>query len=307
MPISFKRGCSLVFAVFAISAAAIYAWLRAVTPPHDYLIPVALAAAAFLALATMSATMIFDALAERRLLREAMSGVLPQEGKWGVFIGTVHSEESVTAPLSGEKVIAYRYNIMELTSTTKGRHLFTHAKGSALCRSEVRTPFGSFPLLHAPVLADSSRNVDVATASRNWAGHAATARFEKFPDTSSLAQPAHRLDERKFENELDWSSAQWIEESLSDGEEVTIYGSFSGRGIGADPSSGAPPCIYRPGETSMKVAERLKQGISGVAVSLVFAIAIIAGYWFFATRQSESTKDRLSATSLVARTHSSGR
>lgn len=87
---------------------------------------------------------------ERSMLLDSMINTPPADGKWIAVSGRIHSMHKLHAPLSGESVVAYHYEISRLEGSGKSRTLVKHFEGKALVPSTIFTRQGSVRLLSVP-------------------------------------------------------------------------------------------------------------------------------------------------------------
>lgn len=191
-------------------------------------------------LIVIAAGLLFGAarvLRERAQLSAAARGERPVDGRRSVIAGTIHAiGDPLTAPLSGKRCIAFRYDISQWFSGGKsGQRLAVLCDGVALCPSEVRTLSGSYKLLAVPALETAAESLD-SSAKRRAAEHLAHATFTAAPEPFKRPElekewsdddGAYRRERRYTTNEINLDDCVMTEQIIANGAAVAVFGRYS--------------------------------------------------------------------------------
>jgi hypothetical protein len=291
---SLARGCLVFMGVFVVSAVGLFLvlsrgpmTLRLFEPSEidGAALMVALVAAFFLALAASYVMSIPLALSDIRLLQEAMDGRQAPEGERSAFVGSIESDHTLSAPVSGEQVLAYSYSISQWRSSSLGSgDTVDYYRGSALVPSRIVTPAGSLRLLTFPALTVPVHPAGLPQKVRNFQAYASGVTFEPplrvgtpEPRRNHESKESHRYDQHRYEGEIDWQKARLKEYSVRRGERVVVYGRRSGDGINAE-------SLYLEDGVRPELQSYLRKVVTGAIVFVVLALGLVAGYLVYIGR-----------------------
>ncbi len=250
-------------------------------------------------LATLSISLLWsvrDVLRNRGLLRGALAGTPPVDGKWAGLSGVIRSSSPLISPLSRTSVVAFKYRIHETVGTGKNRREVVHYEGTALAASTISTNLGPYRLLAVPSFDMSNRDVDADTARRNAEAYIATTEFETQHTAKEDRQTfgkewtdddgVFRRD-RKGSDKVGLDSCRFEEQIIAQGERVCVLGLYSEArgGIIPDPNWARLTQVIRgDGEAGIgQLGVTAGKYIIGAFIFGVFAAfvcwAVITGWW----------------------------
>lgn len=119
-------------------------------------------------LLTLSISLLWSArgvLRDRRLIRDAIAGQPPVDGKWAGFSGVIRASSPITSPISGKSAVAFKYTISQSVGSGKSSHLVSHYEGTALAAPKISTSAGTYRLLAVPTFDMETSDVEKATPS----------------------------------------------------------------------------------------------------------------------------------------------
>jgi hypothetical protein len=190
-------------------------------------------------LATLAISFLLGAvqsMRDRRLLKNALEGVPPVDGQWAGFAGTIRSSSPLTSPLSGQRVVAFKYDIYAFTGSGKNRSKISYYEGSALAPSTISTNLGTYRLLAVPTFDMKLNDVDDATAARNAGAYIEATKFE----TNDTAKEERQTVEKEWTDDdgnfrrdkqdgtpADLSECKFAEQIIAQGAQVCVLGLYS--------------------------------------------------------------------------------
>ena len=176
---------------------------------------------------------------ERKMLLDAMAGTPPADGRWTGISGTIHSATPLTAPLSGERVVAYEYKIHRDERIGKSSSEIVYYHGKALAPSTIATRQGSVRLLCLPAFTElEAEPIAQSEAARRANAYVASTQFTIY-DTSRKRvtrleeewtddDGRYRNDRQYFTREIDLADNFHFEEKhIKQGEQVCAFGLYS--------------------------------------------------------------------------------
>ena len=190
-------------------------------------------------LATLSISFLWSARGVRRdqgLIRDALAGVSPIDGKWAGFSGTIRSATPLTSPLSAQRVVAFKYRVHERVGSGKSAYTVVHYEGTSLAAPTISTNLGAFRLLAVPEFNMEATDVEKSVAIRNFETYSATVRFESKATSEERRQriEAEWTDDDgvfgrdvKGADKVDLFACQFDEGIISQGEQVCLVGLYS--------------------------------------------------------------------------------
>lgn len=232
---------------------------------------------------------IVDVARERSILLDSISGAPLQDGKWVAVGGRIHSLQRLTAPLSGENVVAYKYTISRREGTGKSSTTVHHFEGKALIPSTISTRTGSVKLLSVPTFDMSAAKLDITRAIENAQSYVAATQFES-NDTPKSERAGtvekestdddgnFRVDSRSknaFDVPID--SCDFEERHIKQNEEICAFGMYSQQrnGLIPHPNWAKQTRIMRGSAES--VAAQLRTRMIKYAFGVVIFAAIVWG------------------------------
>jgi hypothetical protein len=275
------RGCITGLLGLAAAIAAFHFWFQALGLEKDVPDLGSVMAGFFTTLSIWMLWSVGDVLRDRALLRGAIEGVPPVDGKWAGFSGVIRASSPLTSPMSRTSAVAYTYEIRE--------HDWTRYEGMALAASTISTSLGSYRLLAVPVLDFSNPAPDASTARRNAEAYIAATRFETLETAQADRQTAQmewtdddgafRRD-RKGNDVINISRCSFAEQVIAQGEQVCVLGLYSEArgGIIPDPNWARQTQLMRgDGETGIRrLGSRARNYI---IAAFVFAAAAAGVCW----------------------------
>jgi hypothetical protein len=135
---------------------------------------------------------------ERRSLRNAIGGQLPQDGNWVILAGRMKALSPLTSPISGKQVVAYRYEMLRWVGHARQQTRVRDYAGTALAASTIETSSGTFRILAVPVFDMATSTVDEVNARRNAQAYVAATHFQQieFQRGSRASLEPAQTDER---------------------------------------------------------------------------------------------------------------
>jgi len=242
---------------------------------------------------------IFNTSRERSLLLGAMSGTPPQDGKWSAAGGPIHSMHRLTAPLSGENVVAYHYKITRSEGSGKSRTDVTHFEGKGLVPSTISTRQGSVRLLSVPIFDVEAASFDHDAATRRMSEYIRTTPFETKETPKDQRQGTvdkestdddgnYRFDRRsERSDDVSLEDCSLSEFHIRQGENVCVFGLFSASrgGFIPHPNWAKQTRIMR-GDTET-VAAKLRKRIIMYFIGVIVFAAITYGIVVICQRNAE--------------------
>jgi hypothetical protein len=232
-----SRSCLLWSVAFAALVAGAYFYFRGLHGETKFLWPATIATAVFLMLAVSYATGIVMSLGERRILKAALAGERPADGRWAAISGHIQSARPLRAPISGVQSVFYRYEIDGKHMSGNDSQIVTYYEGKALAPSVITTTTGTYRLLAVPTLEGGGVEVENEVAIRNAQEHIDTTTFE----TPALSKEERtgvvkewtdddgefRVDFKRSEPEVPMERCIFSEWSVPNGEMVCVFGLYS--------------------------------------------------------------------------------
>ncbi|MEA2465633.1 MAG: hypothetical protein QOJ98_3380 [Acidobacteriota bacterium] len=233
------RSCLLLLLGWGIAA---YAFYRYFVGLRDFGAPMywGSAVAGLLVVGAIGyAAGIGTAYRERKMLLEAMAGTPPADGRWAGISGTIHSTTPLTAPISGERVVAYEYRIHRDERVGKTMSEIVYYDGKALAPSTIATRQGSVRLLSLPAFtefeAESIAQSEAARRAKSYVAgtpftiyDTATKRRTRIEEEWTDDDGQYRHDRQHFTRETDLGDDFHFEEKhVKQGEQVCAFGLYS--------------------------------------------------------------------------------
>lgn len=231
------RSCLLLLLGWGAAAYAFYyhfSTLRHFGPPTYW---ASAAAGLFVVSAIGYAVGIGTAYRERKMLLDAMAGVPPADGEWVGVSGTIHATAPLTAPISGERVVAYEYKIHRDERMGKSTSQIVYYDGKAIAPSTIATRQGSVRLLCVPAFTDiEAESIPWPEAVRRATEYVAgttfamfeTARKRRLEEEWTDDDGQYRQDTQHYAREVDFADDFRFEEKhVKQGEQVCAFGLYS--------------------------------------------------------------------------------
>jgi hypothetical protein len=232
---------------------------------------------------------IVDAARERSILLASIDGTPPVDGKWSAVSGRIHSMNKLTAPFSGDSVVAYKYSISRVEGSGKSRSIVKHFEGTALIPSTISTRQGSVRLLSVPTFDVEKTEINLLTAMDHAKRYVASTTFESnetpkdqragtVEKESTDDDGNFRVDKRSsraLDVELD--SCDLEEIAIKQNEQICAFGVYSASrgGLIPHPNWARQTRIMRgDGEA---VAAKLRGRIIKYAIGVVVFVGIAYG------------------------------
>jgi hypothetical protein len=224
---------------------------------------------------------------ERKMLLEAMAGTPPADGQWAGISGTIHSTTPLTAPISGERVVAYEYRIHRDERLGKTMSEIVYYDGKALAPSTIATRQGSVRLLSLPAFTDlEAESIAQSEAAPRAKAYVASTPFTIY-DTAKKRRTRieeewtdddgqFRLDRQHFTREIDLGDGFHFEEKhIRQGEQVCAFGLYSRErgGLVPHPNWAKQTRLMR-GDSS-KVAEQLRRRMRNYFIGAIVCSALV--------------------------------
>ncbi|HEY0140842.1 MAG TPA: hypothetical protein VGF48_08095 [Thermoanaerobaculia bacterium] len=231
---------------------------------------------------------------ERRLLLDAIAGTPLEDGTWAGVSGTIQATNPLTAPLSGERVVAYEYKISREEKLGKSHSEIVYYAGKALAPSTIATRHGSVRLLAVPSFADVEAESLTQPVERARSYVAAT-QFTTYDTAKKRADRLEaewtdddgqfRLDRRYCTREADLADGFQLEERhIKQGEQVCAFGLYSRERGGLIPHPNWAKQMRLVRGDSSRVAEQLRgrmiRYFIGVVVCSALVYAIVRLYHY---------------------------
>lgn len=225
---------------------------------------------------------IVTAYRERKMLLEAMAGTPPADGRWAGISGTIHSTTPLTAPFSGERVVAYEYKVHRDQRVGKTMSEIVYYQGKALAPSTIATRQGSVRLLSLPAFTElEAESIAQSEALRRAKAYVASTTFT-FYDTSTKRRTRleeewtdddgqYRNDRRYGTGDVDLDDSFHFEEKhIKQGEQVCAFGLYSRErgGLISHPNWGKHTRLMR-GDASQVAGQLRRRMINYFIVSIV--------------------------------------
>ncbi|MHB0969637.1 MAG: hypothetical protein ACYC7A_13500 [Thermoanaerobaculia bacterium] len=232
-----SRSCLLWTVAFIALVAGAYFYFRGLHGETKFLWPATIALAIFLMLVLSYATGIVMSLGERRILKAALAGERPADGRWAAISGHIQSARPLRAPISGLQCVFYRYEIDGRSGSGDHSQTVTYYEGKALAPSVITTNTGTYRLLAVPTLEGNAVDVEDELALRSVEEYIGVTAFE----TPQLPKDARtgvvkewtdddgefRVDLKRGEPEVPLERCSFSEWSVPNGEMVCVFGLYS--------------------------------------------------------------------------------
>ncbi len=203
--------------------------------PNSVAVP-AVAAGLLATLSVSSAWYALDMLRDRGLIRDAMAGQTPVDGKWTGFSGVIRSASPITSPISGKSAVAFKYSISRRVGSGKSAYTVTYYEGAALASPRISTNVGTFKLLAVPLFDMATSDVEKSEAVRNVEAYIAATTFETKATPKEDRQTAEKewTDDDGFfrrdkhgADDAELASCQLSEQMVAQGAQVCVLGLYS--------------------------------------------------------------------------------
>lgn len=242
-------------------------------------------------LATMSISFIWTAWtmgSQGRLIRKAIKGVPPVDGKWAGFAGVIQSRAPIISPISGREAVAFAYNAWRSEHTAHNINHVSYFVGTALAPSTISTNLGTYKLLAVPMFELAKTEASKETATSNMAAYIERTEFESKPGVSvgrHMGEEGSTDEYGAFRHDVKYGTAPELseltfdEQLIEQGESVCVIGLYSqAKGaIVTDPSWAKRTRIVRgDGEVGVRAIETRSRRyvMIGLAIGAV-AVAIL--------------------------------
>jgi hypothetical protein len=231
------RSCILLLLGWGVAAYGFYYYfssLRDFGPPMYW---ASAGAGLFVVAAIGYGVGIGTTYRERKMLLDAMAGVPPVDGEWVGVSGTIHAAAPLTAPISGERVVAYEYKIHRDERMGKNNSQIVYYDGKAIAPSTIATRQGSVRLLCMPAFTDiEAESIAWPEAVRRATEYVAgttfamfeTARKRRLEEEWTDDDGQYRQDTQHYAREVDLADDFRFEEKhVKQGEQVCAFGLYS--------------------------------------------------------------------------------
>ena len=242
-------------------------------------------------------------IAESRMIRGALSGNRPRDGKKFAAIGRiVPNGAPVISPFTKTTAVACKYEIQ----TVAGKGVATLYTGFAMNPSSIQGRHGTVRLLAYPDLKVQSSTANSEEARRNAEQYVATAKFRDATAGNlrqSLAEMMAlykdddgtiRYDQRNAGAEsTDLGYAQFLEWIVKPGEQVCVIGRYSEQrsGIVFDPSNPLDQVRIEVGEPDAFAGRPMRSAIGYLIGGLfILTLCTVALAAFFANVPLEAAE-----------------
>jgi len=285
------RSCLTGLLGLGVAIAAFFLLFRQFGPDREDIVPAA-AVAGFLT--TLSISFLWSArgvLRDRGLIRDAIAGQPPVDGKWAGLSGVIRSSSPIAAPISGKSAVAFKYTISQSVGSGKSAHVVSHYEGMALAAPKISTSAGTYWLLAVPTFDMETSDVEKSDALRNAAAYIAATRFETTATPKEERQTLEKewtdddgvfRRDRKGTDEADLTLCRFDEQMIAQGEQVCILGLYSAArgGIIPDPNwANQTRVIKGDGESGVEqLGARARRYVIGALISGAIPAAIVWAY-----------------------------
>jgi hypothetical protein len=260
-------------------------------PDREATVPAAVVAGF---LATLSISLLWSArgvLRDQRLIKDALAGQPPVDGKWAGLSGVIRSSSPITSPISGKSAVAFKYTISQSVGSGKSAHVVSHYEGMALAAPKISTSAGTYRLLAVPTFDMETTDVEKGDALRNAAAYIAATSFETTATPKEERQTLEKewtdddgvfRRDRKGTDEADLTLCRFEEQMIAQGEQVCVLGLYSAArgGIVPDPNwANQTRIIKGDGESGVEqLGSRARRYVIGALVCGAIPAAIV---WAF--------------------------
>jgi hypothetical protein len=231
---------------------------------------------------------------ERKMLLEAMAGTPPEDGKWAAVSGTIRASTPLTAPISGQSVVAYEYSIHRHERRGSQSSEVVYYEGKALAPSSIATRQGSVRLLAVPAFTVIDEViVDRAAAVRNARAYVARTDFAKHETSGErrgrLEQEwtdddgQYRLDKRFTDEKVELTDDfEYDEKQIGQGEQICAFGVYSAERRGLIPHANWSKQTRIVRGDVAAVSDRLRRRMINCSIGALACSAIVWGIvWFY--------------------------
>lgn len=224
---------------------------------------------------------------ERKMLLDAMAGTPPADGRWAGISGTIQSTSPLTAPISGERVVAYEYKVHRDQRVGKTMSEIVYYTGKALAPSTIATRQGSVRLLSLPAFTElEAESIAASEAVRRAKAYVASTPFTIY-DTSTKRRTRleeewtdddgqYRNDRRYGTGDVDLDDGFRFEEKhIKQGEQVCAFGLYSRERGGLIPHPNwAKHTRLMRGDVSQVAGQLRRRMINYFIVSIVCGVLV---------------------------------
>lgn len=285
------RSCLIGLVGSLVSIAGfVLLFLRFGADPNSVAVP-AVAAGLLATLSITSAWSAKDALRDRGLIRDAIAGQTPLDGKWAGFSGVIRSASPLTSPISGKSAVAFKYSVSRRVGSGKNASTVTYYEGAALASPRISTNVGTFKLLAVPLFDMATSEVLRNEAVRNAASYIAATTFETKATPKEERQTVEKewtdddgffRRDRHGADEADLALCHLDEQMIAQGAQVCVLGLFSQArgGIIPDPNwANQTRVIPGDGEAGLlQLGARARRYFIGAFVLAAMAAGIAGAY-----------------------------
>lgn len=288
------RSCLLLLLGWGAAAYAFYTYfisLRNFGPPMYW---ASAAAGLFVVAAIASVVAIGTAHRERKMLLDAVAGTPPADGQWVGVSGTIQSLSPLTAPLTGQRAVAYEYKISRDERLGKSTSEVVYYDGKALAPCTIATRQGSVRLLSVPDFTGLEAEPLLSSAAMERATdyirqtpftiyETSKKRRTRLEEEWTDDDGQYRHDRQHYTREVDLADRfRFQEKHIQQGEQVCAFGLYSIQrgGLIPHPNWARQTRVLR-GDPS-KVADQLRgKMIKSVVTAVVFSALVYAIVWLY--------------------------
>lgn len=231
---------------------------------------------------------------ERKMLLDAVAGTPPADGQWVGVSGTIQSISPLTAPLTGQRAVAYEYKISRDERIGKSTSDVVYYDGKALAPCTIATRQGSVRLLSVPDFTELEAAPLESSATMHRASEYIRQTSFTIYETSKKRRTRleeewtdddgqYRHDRQHFTREVDLRDRYRYQEKLiGQGEQVCAFGLYSSQrgGLIPHPNWAKQTRVLR-GNPS-RVADQLRGKMIKSAISAVVFSALAYGIvWLY--------------------------
>jgi hypothetical protein len=282
------RSCLTGIVGYAVTVAAFLLLFRRFGPDREATVPASFVAGFLLTLALSLLWSARGLLRDRGLIRDALAGQPPVDGKWAGFSGIIRSSSPLTAPISGKSTVAFKYTISQSVGSGKSAHRISHYEGTALAAPKISTSAGTYRLLAVPTFDMETSDVEKTDALRHAAAYLAATTFETDATPKQERQTVEKewtdddgvfRRDRKGPDEADLTLCRFEEQMIAQGEQVCILGLYSAArgGIIPDPNwANQTRIIKGDGESGVEqLGARARRYVIGALVCGAISAGIV--------------------------------
>ncbi len=286
------RTCLLWILGLFIAGGAYYIYLRTFGELHPHIFFASGAAAFFTVLTISYAIGVRTAQKERTMLLGAMLGEPPRDGEWVAVSGPIRALSPLRAPITGQSVVAYQYEVYRMVrsgGSRGGSTKTTYWEGKALASSTIAGRHGAIRLLAVPSLDDVPEESTGDSASRSrLVQYIQSTTFQTFQTLKAVKggisdewtddDGQFRRDKRTHEKEdIDPADCLFTERNIKQGETVCAFGLYSSTRGGLVPHENWSKQARLMRGDATGVAHQLRRRMIKYAIGVVICTALAFG------------------------------